>query len=91
MGKTISRTFIISNVVVKNAENGKLIKEVTMSGKTTKKAIMKEYLKNTEDKDIVSVLVTIDEKEERREMGLETFLKYSSLMEKSVLPNEKEE
>lgn len=81
MVKKITRTFQFNEVTIKNAVTGEVIKEETVAGKITKKQVMKHYLKETEDNDVVSVLVEIEQKEEKREMSLETFLSNSTVVE----------
>lgn len=80
--KQITRTINTYHTIIKDAKEGKLLKEETTFTKPDRKKLAIAFIKETNN---TNFTIDIEETRELRSLSLEDFLKYSSV----VLPREK--
>jgi len=81
------RTLTFTNVEALNAESGELVFQKEFLGTTTKKRVLRDFYKITEEEEIVPVIVNLIETKVTREISIEDFLQHSTVVE----PIEEEE
>jgi len=76
--KTISRTIKSWEITIKDGETREILSQELLHTRPKKEKIAVKYIKETEK---TNFFIEIDEHEEKREMSLEDFIKYSKVVE----------